>query len=144
MKPKLFINQLEEKKIVEAIADAEKKTSGEICVYISQKKRADIFAAARNRFEKLGMTKTRLRNATLIYIAPATQQFAVLGDVGIHEKCGKAFWEKISVEMSATFRNGFFTDAIIQAVREVGAALSQHFPAKPDDGNELPNQIRRE
>src|SRR5215510_1928934 len=76
MKPEQFIEGLDEAQIVAAIAKAERKTSGEIRVYVSHKKREDILVAARRRFHKLAMTKTRQRNAVLIYFAPLTRKLA--------------------------------------------------------------------
>ena len=84
------------------------------------------------------------RNAVLIYIVPLTQQFAVLGDIGIHEKCGDSFWQRIVDGMTQRMKKDQFTDAIVDAVREVGAALHQHFPATRDDTNELSNEIARD
>jgi len=144
MKPTHFINSLDEKKIVAAIAGAEKKTSGEIRVYISSKKRDDALTAAKNRFEKLGLTKTHLRNGVLIYITPATRKFAIIGDSGIHERCGDNFWQTISHRMSNLFKEEKFTEAIIHAIEEAGVALSKHFPRGGDDANELPNEILRD
>ena len=144
MKTKNFISNLDEKKIVNAIAEAEKKTSGEIRVYISDKNRDDALTAAKNRFEKLGMTKTKLRNGVLIYIAPVSQKFAIVGDSGIHQKCGEDFWKVITDGMGNLFKEGRFTDALVQAIGEVGAALAKHFPHQGDDSNELPNEILRD
>lgn len=144
MKPQQFINKLDEKKIVAAIAEAEKKTSGEIRVYISDKKRDDPLTAAKKRYEKLGMTKTRLRNGVLIYIAPVSRKFAIVGDSGIHEKCGKEFWERLTAEMSKLFKEGKFTEAIVQVLNEAGKILAHYFPVGPDDQNELPNKILRD
>ena len=144
MEPKSFVNILEEEKIVAAIVAAEKKTSGEIRVFISDKNCDDALTAAKNRFEKLGMTKTKLRNGVLIYIAPATRRFAIIGDSGIHEKCGDNFWETISQRMSDLFKEEKFTEAIVHAIDEAGEALSKHFPRQGDDTNELPNEILRD
>lgn len=144
MQPKEFIHKLDEEKVVAAIAAAEKKTSGEIRVYVSSKKREDAFDAGKNRFEKLGMTKTRDRNAVLIYFAPVTRKFAILGDTGIHAKCGDNFWQSITAEMSNMLKSDDFTGAVVHAVKRVGEALAEHFPPKPDDTNELPNSIIRD
>jgi uncharacterized membrane protein len=144
MKPKHFINILDEKKIVAAIAEAEKKTSGEIRVYISSKNRDDALTAAKNRFEKLGMTKTRLRNGVLIYIAPAARKFAIVGDSGIHEKCGEIFWKELTGKMGNSFKEGKFTDALVEVVRDVGATLAKHFPSDGGNANELSNEILRD
>ncbi|MDQ6630688.1 MAG: TPM domain-containing protein [Verrucomicrobiota bacterium] len=144
MKPKEFISQLDEEKIVAAIAVAEKKTSGEIRVYISDKKREDPLAFAQKRFVKLGMTKTRQRNGVLIYLAPAARKFAVVGDSGIHEKCGQTFWHETRDAMTDLLKQQLYTEAIVTAVNKIGVLLARHFPFRPDDKDELPNKIIRD
>jgi uncharacterized membrane protein len=141
MHHKEFISQLDEQRIVQAIGEAEQKTSGEIRVYISHKERHDALAFAKKRFQELGMSNTKERNAVLIYIVPRTRQFAVLGDMGIHQKCGDTFWKEIVSAMSQRMKDGKFTEAIIEAIHDVGAVLQKHFPASRDDINELPNEI---
>ena len=124
-----------------AIGEAEKKTSGEIRVYVSHKERHDALAFAKKRFQQLGMFKTAQRNAVLIYIVPRTQQFAVLGDIGIHQKCGDDFWKRIADGLSSGMKEGRFTEAITGAIREISAVLQKHFPATGENKNELPNEI---
>ncbi len=144
MHHKEFITQLDEKQIEAAIGEAEKKTSGEIRVYISHKERHDAMEFAKKRFHELAMFKTKERNAVLIYIVPRTQQFAVLGDAGIHEKCGDTFWQQVATGMQRRFKVGQFTEAIVEALGEVGGVLQQHFPRASDDTNELSNKIIRD
>jgi len=144
MKTHEFISRLDETKIVAEIAAAEKQTSGEIRVFISRKSPADALVRARERFEKLGMSRTRHRNGVLIYFAPRVQKFAVIGDSGIHEKCGDAFWQETVAEIGAHLRADHFTEAVQHAVRKVGALLAQHFPAEPGDINELPNDLLKD
>ena len=141
MKAKEFISQLDEARIVAAIVEAEKQTSGEIRVYVSHRAHANALAFARRRFHQLGMTKTRQRNAVLLYLAPRTRQFAIIGDDGVHEKCGDAFWQEVSADLSAGMRQGDFTAAILQTIQKIGALLAAHFPPAPGDQNELPNAI---
>lgn len=144
MKTNEFLSLLDETRIVAEIAAAEKQTSGEIRVFISRKSPDDALARARERFEKLGMTRTRHRNAVLIYFAPLVQKFAVIGDSGIHEKCGDAFWQETVAEIGAHLRANHFTEAVQHAVRKVGALLAQHFPFEPGDINELPNDLLKD
>lgn len=141
MKPKHFIEKLDDARIVAAIAAAEAKTSGEIRVYISHKKRHDAMEAARARFLALGMHQTRDRNAVLIYLVPHTHQFALLGDVGVHERCGETFWKEITSRMIPLLKSGLHTQAVEHAVKEVGRALAEHFPRRPGDSNQLPNEV---
>lgn len=144
MRTKDFVNRLDDQKIAGAIGDAEKKTSGEIRVFVTEKAVEDALLAAEREFLKEGMDKTELRNAVLIYFAPKSQTYAIVGDKGIHEKCGKPFWERISAHMSPHLEMNEFTEAVLVGIREAGEALAEHFPFKKGDRNELPNQVLRD
>lgn len=144
MKLREFIDKLDDNKVMAAIAAAEQKSSGEIRVFVSNDKPADALAAAQAQFLKMRMASTRERNGVLLYFAPKVQQFAVVGDQGIHEKCGADFWQHIAADISSRLKAGAFTEAVAEAVKEIGDLLARHFPRSPDDRNELPNQIVRE
>ena len=141
MRTKTFLEQLEHSRIVSAIAAAEAQTSGEIRVFIQHGKVTDPVAAARAQFERLGMTQTRERNAILIFVAPRAQKFSVIGDQGVHEKCGDPFWQQLTEAMRDHFQAQNFTDAVVHAIRETGELLARQFPGRPDDRNELPNAV---
>jgi uncharacterized membrane protein len=144
MNSREFLAQLDDVKIVAEIAQAEQGTSGEIRVFVSRKEVDDVVSRAQRRFEKLGMTKTALRNGVLLYFAPHSRKFAVVGDLAIHEKCGPAFWEEVSTEVRAHLRTERFTEAVIHGVRKVGEVLARHFPPQADDRDELSNEIARD
>jgi len=144
MKPEDFLQQIDDQKIVAAIANAERATSGEIRVYVSSRKRKDALAFAQMRFEKLGMQNTKHRNAVLIYIVPLTRSFAIVGDSGVHEKCGESFWKEAAEELGGNLRSLPMTEALIRAVQKIGALLAQYFPPDPEDRNELPDEILHE
>ncbi len=147
MKTSTFLHALDNDRIVAAIHDAEARSRGEIRVHVTAQAAAEVEAAARAQFEKLEMTKTALRNGVLIYVAPVSQKFAVIGDAGIHERCPATFWSDIAAAMEADFRGGRFTDGIVKGVHEAGLALARHFPRDEGgspDVNELPNQVTRD
>ena len=144
MKANEFIARLDDAKVLKAIDAAEQKSSGEIRVFVSHRRVEDPLAAAQAHFEKLGMTNTRRRNGVLLFFAPVTQKFAVIGDAGIHEKCGGTFWEEISREMEEHLNSSRFTEAVLAAIKKVGDILAVHFPRDPADDDELPNQIVRD
>src|SRR5207245_11748894 len=92
MRTKEFLNKLEHDRIVQAIREAESKTSGEIRVFVQRGKLdVDPLIAAQKKFHRLGMHKTPERNAVLIFVAPRAHKFAVVGDEANHEKCSEAF-----------------------------------------------------
>ena len=141
MKAREFIKQLKHQEIVTAIRAAETKTSGEIRVFISRKPIADPVSAAQAHFVELGMEKTRDRNGVLIFVAPRAHQFAVIGDSGVHARCGEKFWTELAQEMSGHFRRSHFTAGIVHGVRRAGELLAQHFPRRPGDANQLPDEV---
>ena len=144
MTPKEFIQQLDEARVSAAIAKAERLSSGEIRVYVTHHRIDDALGRARRRFLKLGMDRTRHRNAVLLYFAPRSHQFAIVGDTGIHEKCGDDFWRAAADAMSAQLKAGRFTEAVETAVQQIGEVLARHFPRGPDDRNELPDSVVRD
>jgi uncharacterized membrane protein len=96
---------------------------------------------AKKWFKKLKMHKTRDRNGVLLVIAPAAKKFAVYGDIAINEKIGDNFWNGMRDRIQSAFRENKFVEGISGAVKETGAVLEKFFPIKPDDVNELPNEI---
>jgi uncharacterized membrane protein len=89
------------------------------------------------------MTGTVERNGVLIFVAPESQTFAVVGDEAIDRCVEEGYWGSIVEAMAGRFRSGQFTDGIVEAVRTVGKELARHFPRRPgeDDVNELPDAI---
>jgi uncharacterized membrane protein len=142
MRTREFLSKLEHDRIIQAIRDAESKTSGEIRVLIQRGKlKSDPLVAAQRKFLRLGMHKTREHNAVLIFVAPRVHKLAVVGDNAIHERCGDEFWQRIVETMRVHFRNEKFSDALIDAVNEVGKVLAAHFPRTLASANELPDDV---
>lgn len=142
MKQSEFLAQVNAAEVEAAIARAERNCSGEIRVHVQPRAvGADLDTVARKTFERLGMTQTQLRNGVLLFIASEENQFAILGDIGIHEKVGDGFWNDIAANLRDSFRAGAFTEGIVRAVEECGAQLQTHFPYQKDDVDELSNQI---
>jgi len=142
MRTREFLSKLEHHQIIEAIRQAESKSSGEIRVLIQRGKlNSDPFVAAQKKFRRLGMHKTRERNAVMIFVAPRAHKFAVIGDKATHEKCGDEFWQRVVERMRAHFQTEKFSAAVVEAVQEIGSVLAKHFPKSSTDKNELPDEI---
>jgi uncharacterized membrane protein len=142
MKPTQFVKELDHNRIVQAIRSAEADSRGEVRVHVAREKVEDARAEAAVQFDKLGMARTAERNGVLVFVAPASQRFAVVGDAAIHERCGEAFWKDVAGSMAGAFADGRFTDGIVHAVEQVGQALALHFPRTgAPDANELPDEV---
>jgi len=144
METKFFLNALQDEAIASAIAAAERQTSAEIRVFVTEKSADNVVREAEKQFLRLGMAKTELRNGVLIYISPKSQTFAVIGDRGIHEKCGPAFWEEIAAGMTPLLKSERFTEAITFGIGKLEKVLAREFPFRAGDRNELPNEIARD
>jgi uncharacterized membrane protein len=142
-KQKEFFSEEEKQQLVAAIQQAEKRTSGEVRIFVESRCRfVDAVDRAKELFLQLGMEKTKERNATLIYIAFEDHQLAILGDEGIHQKVGQEYWNKEVAKIIHEFRSEHILDGICQVVYDIGEALQQFFPYDNEtDKNELPDDI---
>lgn len=139
-----FLSSLDQPRIVAAIQNAETQTSGEIRVHVQPTVgSADLRTYAERTFERLGMTKTALRNGVLLFIATKDHRFVILGDKGIDEKVPPGFWDEIAAKLTIRFKNGEHTDGIVDAIHAAGAQLRDFFPRAVGDVNELTDEISR-
>jgi len=143
MQTKNFLDTLDHDRIVKAIQDAEARSRGEVRVHVSKQAVEDAQKAAARQFEALGMTRTAERNGVLLFVAPVSQTFAIIGDEGIHARCGPDFWKDVAAAMETDFRAGRYTDGIVKGVARVGEALATHFPREEGttDTNELSDEV---
>jgi uncharacterized membrane protein len=128
MDAKQFVNSLKQDAITAAIRDVEEKSTGGIRIFISRKKPRDAMRAAQRRFVRLELDQPESRNFVLLYIAPRSHKFAIVGDREINAKCGDVFWVDTVNGASAFFSKREFTEGILYAVQRVGQALTGYFP----------------
>jgi uncharacterized membrane protein len=141
-KKESFFTKEEEERMVEAIRSAEKQTSGEIRLFIEQRCAfINPLDRAKEVFAELEMFKTKDRNAVLLYIATKDHQLAVLGDEGIYQKMGQAFWDSEVKLILSEFKQHHFIDGVCKIIGDVGVALKENFPYESDDKNELDDGI---
>jgi uncharacterized membrane protein len=136
-----FFNAEEQQLLIDAITQAELKTSGEIRVHLENFSFRNEIKSAEKIFVKLKMHETDARNGVLIYIATLSRKIAVVGDVGIHQKLGDAFWQALVSKLIQQFKDNKKAAALAEAIVECGEQLGKFFPRKSDDTNELSNSI---
>lgn len=113
-----------------AIVAAEARTTGRIHVTVSHQLWGNTRSRADRIFKRLHLSNTPERNGVLFFIAPAKREFSVVGDVGIHEKVGQEFWDRVVRAMRSKIQNGNLTQGILHGVEEAGKELAQHFPKR--------------
>ena len=142
MSRRALLGKVDATRVKEAIRQAELATSGEIRVSVARLFWGDVYKAAARAFDRLGMQKTRDRNGVLFFVVPARRKFAILGDRGIHEKVGQAFWETVTGAVSERFRAEDFTGGLVLGIEMIAQELHTHFPYDAaTDVNELPDDV---
>ena len=124
-----------------AIKDFEKQTSGELVVSFQSVSRGDPYKEARRVFKRLRLSRTRERNAVLVVIFVNSRKFAVLGDEGINEKVPDDFWDETAAAMAGHFREGRFREGLVEGIQTLGGQLVTYFPYRPDDVDEISDDI---
>lgn len=97
-------------------------------------------ARALEVFSQLGVWDTEENNGVLIYLLLADHDIEIVADRGINARVSHGEWEKICRDMEQALRRGAYEEAIVRGVQEVSALLARHFPPRPGDRNELPNE----
>ena len=138
---KNFFSAEQIKQIESAIKSAEENSSGEICVHIENKCKADPIACATKIFHKLKMHKTELRNGVMLYVAVRDKKFAVIGDEGIHKNVPEGFWDTVRDKMGEKFKQEKFTEGLCEGIEMTGKELKKYFPRSASDKNELSNEV---
>ena len=136
-----FLKTEEQQRIVDAIAEAEHCTSGEICVHITPRCWGSPYKKALRKFYKLGLFKTERRNAVLIFVAYKSRKFAIIGDEGINNCIPEGFWDKALQQLGDKLKTGEPYQGLCQAIHLIGEQLSAFFPADKEENNELSNEI---
>ena len=137
-----LIHGIDLDRVEAAIRTVEQRTSGQIRVAVARFYFwGDVRRAADAAFARLRMHQTRRRNGVLLFVAPRLRRFAVVGDVGIHQRVSDGFWRQISELLQKDFRGGDLTAGIEHAIAAIGDRLAEHFPPDPIGVNELPDRV---
>ena len=136
-----FFTKEQKEDIRQAIMNAELDTSGEIRVHIENKCKGDVMDRAAYIFKLLGIHKTEKRNGVLFYLAIENRKFAVIGDKGIHAVVPEDYWDSLKQMLLNYFREGKFTEGLVEGITIAGNKLKEFFPYQSNDINELPDDV---
>ncbi|UYZ61957.1 TPM domain-containing protein [Hymenobacter weizhouensis] len=133
----------QEAALVEAIRQAELRTSGEVRVHLEDTcPTPEPLDRAAQVFAELNMHRTAQRNGVLFYLAWESRQFAVIGDAGINAAVPDDFWEVTKETVLQQFRLEHYAKGLEQGIRMVGEQLQRYFPYDAgSDQNELDDSI---
>ena len=133
--------------IEQAVAEAERRTSGEIRFAIETAlDLSDLFRdkpprdCAADAFAHLGVWDSELNNGVLIYVLMADRDVEIVADRGAAVRISPNEWEAACRLMENHFREGRFKEGAIAGVEAVGGLLEREFPIRSGNRDELPNQ----
>ena len=97
-------------------------------------------ARATEVFSGLGVWDTAENNGVLLYVLLAERKIEIVADRGFDDRVPVAEWAGICAEMEVGFRAGHYEAGTLAALERISALARQHFPARGDDRNELPDR----
>ncbi len=147
-----FLTPDEIAKVNEAIAEAERKTAGEIkllvvgkSTWMSLSHPQMRVAAARKRakkeFVELGLDHTIKGIGILIMISLKERVVVVEGGKALEGKRSQDEWEHLRDLIIDGIASGKRMEGICAAIGEAGRILAEHFPIAPDDVDEISNEV---
>ncbi len=93
-------------------------------------------------FMEYGISNTRDRTGVLIFISNLEKRVLIIADKGIAEVYPHSSWQKQVDRIITGIKSNNFASELEKVIIEVGTVLSQNFPIKEDNTNELPNHVR--
>lgn len=88
-------------------------------------------------FSEAGITNTRDRTGILIFLSFLERRVVLLADIGINSKVFAKRSPEIISNITTGIRMGKTVEKLTESIKLCGELVSQDFPIKPDDLNEL-------
>ena len=103
----------------------------------------EVRKAAVTAFFSEKLYKTKDENGILLFISVFERKVWILADAGINAKIDQDRWQGLVELITTGIRDGRQSEALCEAIGQVGNILQEHFPIQPDDINELRDLIVR-
>lgn len=85
--------------------------------------------------------RTRARSGILIFLSLFERRVVVLADRGLERHVTPGEWEEVVAGIAAGMRRGQPGPALAEGIRRC-ASLAARLPPRPDNRDELPDQLR--
>ena len=98
-----------------------------------------VVEAARNLFIEKNIHSTRDRTGLLVFIAVRARAVEVIGDVGIVDKLGQTRLDHMAQALKEALPDG--PAAVGRTLANLAPEFAEYFIRRPDDVNELPDDV---
>jgi len=93
-------------------------------------------------FSEEGVSNTRDRSGVLVFVSEVERRVVILADRGIDARVEKGEWQNDVDSLVAAIGRGETGQGLVAAIERIGGILADAFPPRPDDANELPDEVR--
>ncbi len=136
------LSRAEERRVVEAIARAERGHRGEIQVFIEARyPGVGPLSRAAELFDELGLGETADGTGVLLYVAAEDRRAAVWAGPGVFGAAAPDFWKEAIAEVATGYSQGDRAGGIARALERIGALLERAAPGEDRAGNELVDRV---
>jgi len=104
-------------------------------------KRARAHARAVEQFMAHGLHVAEARTGVLIFVSLAERYAEIVADAGIAGRVAQAEWDRTVATLLADIGSGKLAEGLVGAIGRAGDMLAAHFPPRPGDRNELPDEL---
>lgn len=87
---------------------------------------------------------TRDHTGVLILLSELEHQVTILGDAGIYAKLKAETFQVYVDQVVTAIRGNRAADGVCGVIADLGVRLSEMFPPRSDDSNELPDAVQQE
>ncbi|MDC0255078.1 TPM domain-containing protein [Bacteriovoracales bacterium] len=101
----------------------------------------EVHQRALQAFFENNLHTTKDRTGILIMVSALEHRVEILADKGINDKVEVETWNKILTPFIDQIKNDQLIDGLVDTIVECGKVLTEYFPIKSDDRNELSNKI---
>lgn len=102
---------------------------------------SEVERAADRMFFQRNLGRTRERTGVLIYVSLFERMVRLVGDQAIAERLGDEDFFEVRDAILAGLRGKSLADGLVAGIRLCGEKLARHFPRRPDDRDELANDL---
>ncbi len=102
---------------------------------------ARVAERALRAFYEKKLHTTRDNTGVLFFISLLERKVWILADSGIYQKISQETLMAHASDIAFGIKQGQACNALCREIEAVGVILARHFPVKPDDTNEISNQV---
>jgi putative membrane protein len=101
-----------------------------------------VHAAARDALSTFRVRRTHEATGVVLYVSLFERLVAVAADDAVEDALDEAAFDPAAEAVLSGLRAGEPARAVVDGIRLVGEVLAARFPIRPDDVNELSNELR--